>query len=94
MQKAPFPMGCSVGAGKGGDPRSQDMVREGSLKDGVQMSRTEEVERRGRSQSATVRGQDSKEGSSGALPAQAPRQRKGRDKGGEDVLKGSQMWPM
>lgn len=44
--------------------------------------------------SETGRGQDRKEGFSGVLPAQAPGQRKGRDKGGEDMLKGSQMWPM
>lgn len=75
-------------------------MREGILKDGIQMSGAGGWERmkrwkegEGVSLSETVKGQDRKEGSSGALPAQGPGQRRGRDKGEEDMLKGSQMWP-
>lgn len=78
------------------------------LKDGVKMSRGWRLEERMRTLKGgegvtpleAVKGQARKaDGSreerfSGVLPDLVPGQRRGRDKGGEGVLKWSQMWPM
>lgn len=97
-----------TGAGEGGGPSSQDIVREEMLKDGVKMSRGWKLEERmrrlregeGMTPLEAVKGQvrraigPREEGSSGVLSALAPGQRRGRDKGVEGVFKGGQMWPV